>query len=190
MVGACGAVDAHCAAKFGHHHDGGVLPPLLQALLEGAEGCVKGGEALRELPCRTALARVRVPAVERQSADARTIVGGKKARSALGDLAHAHGVRWPVARAHRVHAARCSNTRGLNAIGECLGQRRIALRVEVHEALREIIIGARQDGWRPAEDRRWSPRDKRRNAPDPQDAGVGETRRDGLASRNRARRSG
>src|SRR3954453_4083346 len=151
VIGVRRTVHARCSAEFRHDNDRRVLPNRTKYALELVECPVQSAKQLRKTTRRAALIGMRVPSVECERGDARTVVGGDQACRALRCLFHTGGGGKPAAR-RLVHLA-CGNFFRREALCKHVGQEGIAMAVKIENAAREIFGRLGQRLRRPAEDR-------------------------------------
>ena len=172
VVRADRAVDARGAAEFGDGHHGRILPAGAEALFKGLECAVDSAEQLGEAPGRAAFVGVRVPAIEREGGDARSVIG----RHQLG---RASAVRRMPARrvARRCACASMPSRVAMRSVSRpwasAVFRIGIAMRVEVHDAAGEIVCRGVGDLRRPAKHRRLPAHDQRGRWSDGETAASG-----------------
>jgi len=134
VVGAVGAVDTRGAAEFGGKRDYGILPGTAHIGFDGGERIVERAEELRQSAGRDAFIDMRVPAVERKRADARTIRLRQKSRGIAGGVREigAHLRRpWTAGFLAYAHIARLFDGRQLGIIFQHACELGIGMAIEI-----------------------------------------------------------
>ena len=86
VIGAVGAVDARGAAELGDERHHGLAPGLAHVGFDRRDRAVERAEQLASRPLTRALVDMRVPAVERERADARSVRPREELRRRAGGL--------------------------------------------------------------------------------------------------------